>query len=519
MNKIISLTLCLGLLASTAYAQGAPTSAATPAPAAAAPAAAVPASTPAAPAAAAPNAAVPAAPAPASTPAAPAAPAPAAPAPVAPAAPAPAAPAAPAAAVPAPAQADLAVSAPATAAAPAAEAPAAESGNPLLPAGEAELKADRPLDTGKSRYRLGKGLAFESADGEHAMIPRLRAQFRHTTDNPEGGEVRQGTQIRRARLQFSGHMWGKKNKYKAEFAVSPRDTSTKDAGPGTSILLDWYMQFGQLRDANLRVGQYKVPFNRQRVISSGDLQLVDRSIVNGNLNVDRDLGFDLRSKDLFGLDMLKYYAGVYAGEGRNTHANSDTGLMYLGRVEFLPLGTDFKDYKEADLERLQTPKVSIGVGAGYIDRAKKNQGIRGKTPADGGTADVTMFNADVMFKYKGFSLFSEYIMHSIERDFGDEVDDNGDAIEEAPRNADGIMVQAGYVLPRTDLELAARWGRVEPTDDDSGMASQGELGGGVSYYFAHHALKLQGDYFRLTEDAGNGESVNHEFRVQLQAAF
>lgn len=489
MNRIATLTLCLGLCSTNVFAQGSgaatvPAAPATPTPVAEAPLEAPPA--PAEPA----------------EPAAPAAPAPPAPAPPAPA-PAPPAPAAPAPELPVP---------------PAPE--AVEVVNPDWPEGEGELKADRHLDNDKSRYRLGKGLSFESADGQHSMIPRLRAQFRHTTTNPEGEEATQGMQIRRARLQFSGHMWGKKNQYKAEFAVSPRDTSTKDDGPKTSILLDWYMQFGQLRDATLRIGQYKVPFNRQRVISSGDLQMVDRSIVNGNLNVDRDLGLDLRSKDLFGLDMLKYYLGVYVGEGRNTYTNSDTGLMYLARLEFLPMGTDWKDYKEADLERVQKPKLSIGIGTGYIDRAKKNQGIRGSTPSDGGTADVTLVNADIMFKWAGFSLFSEYIRHDIEREFGDVVDeDTGAVAEEAPRNSDGVMVQAGYLLPRTDLEFAARIGRVEPTDDDSGMKPQTELGAGASYYFAHHAFKLQADYFHLTEGEDDEEVVEHEVRVQMQAAF
>jgi phosphate-selective porin OprO and OprP len=395
-----------------------------------------------------------------------------------------------------------------------------EDGNPLLPKGEEERVADRPLNNAKSRYRLGKGLAFDSADGDFSMIPRLRAQFRHTTSKVEGGDVEQGMQIRRARLQFSGHMWGKNNKYKAEFAVSPRDTSMDEDGPGTSVLLDWYMQFGQLRDANLRIGQYKVPFNRQRVVSSGDLQLVDRSIVNSRLNLDRDLGLDFRSKNLFGLDLFKYYAGVYVGEGRNTHVNSDTGLMYLGRVEFLPLGMGFKDYKEGDLERLQKPKLSIGVGTAYLDRAKYNRGIKGDAPADGGTTDVTMLNADVTFKYAGYSLFSEYIMRSGKRDAGDAVDEDGTAIpEEAAPDAYGLMVQSGYLLPRTNLEIAARWGMVESNGDDSTAKPRGEVGGGLSYYFAQHPLKLQADYFRLAEGEGNAEEVAHEVRVQLQAAL
>ena len=124
------------------------------------------------------------------------------------------------------------------------------------------------------------------------MSTRLRAQMLYTfeeaiSDENEEGEWVQGFQIRRARLMFKGNVFGKNNGYKFELAVSPKDIGLKSSGTiSKSPLLDWYFHFGQVRDLNVRLGQYKVPYSRQRVVSSGNLQMVDRSIANGEFNLD-----------------------------------------------------------------------------------------------------------------------------------------------------------------------------------------------------------------------------------------
>ncbi len=398
-----------------------------------------------------------------------------------------------------------------------------------FPEGEAHRTGTHHLDNDASGFKLGKGLVVSSQDGDFSLETRLRAQFLYTIEKSEvsDGEwesATEGLQIRRARLQFAGNFWGKHNRFKAELAVSPADMGVRDSSngtaPGTSLLLDWYLDLTHLRDLSVRLGQYKVPFNRQRVISSGDLQLVDRSIVNSRFNVDRDIGFDIRSKDLFGLDKLKYYLGVYTGEGRNSNNQSDFGMMYLARVEVLPMG-GFKDYAEADFERLASPKMSIGLGYGYLDRAKRDRGILGSTPADGGTTDFNLLNGDIMFKFAGLSVFSEAIWRQGSRETGDSVDDTGAPIPVAPPlDGYGAMIQAGYLIPKTRFEVAARAGMVRPTGDDSALEEEDEIGGGLNFYFAHHAYKLQTDYFYSSAgpDADNRLGA-HEMRIQLQAAF
>jgi len=389
-----------------------------------------------------------------------------------------------------------------------------------VPEIEQKNMVPRTVDTSKMTFKPGKGLEISSEDGEFKMITRLRAQMRYTLEQ-EDGDLAHGMQLRRARLMFKGHMFGKHNGYKFELAVSPKDIGLDPAGAGTvskSPMLDWYFNFSHSRDLTLRMGQYKVPYSRQRVVSSGNLQFVDRSMVNGEFNLDRDIGFDLRSKDLFGLGLLRYYAGIYMGEGHSSWDTGDFGMMYLGRLEVLPMGM-FKDYSEGAFERSPKAKLSAGVGFGYVDEAKKNKGIIGSVPADGGTTDTINMTADLTFRVSGLSLESAFFVRDGTRNDGDAVDELDVAVPtEDPRDGMGFYAQAGYLVPNTPLEISSRYGQVLAASSDSSLSDSSEAGLGLNYYFAQHTMKLQGDYFRNWGEDGFG-SGSDEVRLQLQFAY
>lgn len=410
-----------------------------------------------------------------------------------------------------------------TKAAPAAAAEEKEPPNRLLPPKEAEIMADAAVDTEKVKFKAGKGLSFQSKDKRFAMQIRLRAQMLYTLLNDAGGGTTEhGLTIRRARLVFGGNFFGEHIKYKTEFGLSPRDMNFRDGAPSQSPIFDWYFEFDKLESLTFRVGQYKVPYSRQRVVSSGDLQMVDRSIANGEFNLDRDVGFDFRSKDFLGWGKLRYYAGVYLGEGRDPFETDDFKLFYLGRIEVLPLGL-FEDYSEADFERSTKPKLSLGAAYAFVDGAKRNRGILGSTPSDGGTTDYHNVTADLVFKIAGFSATGEFFYRHGQRDFGTatETDDMGNEVPaplEASRNGVGWFGQAAFLIPRTSLELASRYGQIRRLGSASGVPVEDELGGALSYYFARHPLKLQLDYFHLWADERLRQGRN-QIRLQLQASF
>ena len=111
---------------------------------------------------------------------------------------------------------------------------------------------------------------------------------------------------------FEGHAFTRKLTYTIQLGFSNRDMEPDLLIP----LRDAYVTWQALRDLGIRFGQMKVPFGKQRVVSSSSLQMVDRSIVTSELNMDRDVGLYLMSEDLLGLKgRLMYQAGVFSGQG------------------------------------------------------------------------------------------------------------------------------------------------------------------------------------------------------------
>ncbi|HVI01669.1 MAG TPA: porin [Enhygromyxa sp.] len=411
--------------------------------------------------------------------------------------------------------------------------------SPLIPPKELERMRPRPLGTGGAVWKPTSGLKIESNDEMFAMTFRLRVQMRYELQHDhDGNDTSNVFSIRRARLQFKGHLFGKHNKYYLQIAISPSDMGWTADGPSFTPIRNWELSFDYLRDLTVTVGQMKVNFNRQRVISSGDLQLPDRTTVNNEFTLDRDVGIKLHSEDLGGIGYLRYSLGVFNGEGRDGYRVDDMGMLYVGRVEVIPTGDANDDwmYDEVDWARSLRPSFVIAGSYAFHDRAKRDRGSLGNRPLDEGTTNFHHAQADMLLKYAGLSLTGEFHWRKGIRDYGDAttLDDMGMEVP-APRvparNGLGYFVQAGFLIPRVPLEIIGRWGQIISVGDGSetSLADSEEVGGGVSWYIARHSLKLSADYFRLRSDAYDVETLSFvpepwsrsvdQFRVQMQLAF
>lgn len=382
------------------------------------------------------------------------------------------------------------------------------------------------------QFEPGIGLVVESRDGEFGLAIRTRAQVQGAFFCPEAPESFAGDlgasgddgaitfMIRRARVVLAGHAFGEHNRFTLQLALAPRDMDwDPETGPRFTPLRDFYADFTYLRELNVRVGQYKLPFTLERVTSSGNLQMVDRSIVNAEFSLDRDLAIDVRTRDFLGLGWLRYYAGVASGEGRDSGFGADLGFFYFARVEVLPFGM-FRDYEQGDLDRNPEPRLSLGLAYAYLDDAPTSQAARGEIPEDGGTTDAHTVAADLLFKWQGFSFFTEAVWREGRRNPGNATDPMGMPLPVTPpANGVGVLVQAGYLIPGTNLEIAARLGLIHPIGGaETSLRESGELGGGLSYYFGRHSYKLQLDYFHLWENGAFDEGTE-QVRLQLQLAL
>jgi len=353
----------------------------------------------------------------------------------------------------------------------------------------------------------GSGLDVTSPDEAYQLRISLRAQMRQTVELFE--RTRQVFELRRARAQFDGYVFGAENRFKVELAFSPRDLGVRDGAVTNTPLLSWYFELAHLRDLTLRLGQYKVPYSRERVISSGDLQVVDRSLANAEFNHDRDIGFDLRSYDLGGLGWLRSYAGVYMGEGRDFgrgSASPDFRLHYLGRVEVVPL--EHPGRGESDLSRSPRPRLLLGAAYAFHDDAQRLRGVLGALPEDGGTTDYQSATFDVHAKLLGWSALGALHWRSGTRDV-----DTG-SISVAPRNGWGWNVQTGYLFASAPVELVARYTGVRGWRTTS-LQGRDEVALGVGYYFAGQAYKLQADVHHRSRE-GSWLPSETVYRTQLQ---
>ncbi|MEZ4373660.1 MAG: hypothetical protein R3B07_22760 [Polyangiaceae bacterium] len=148
-------------------------------------------------------------------------------------------------------------------------------------------------------------------------------------------------------------------------------------------------------------------------------------------------------------------------------------------------------------------QLSIGAAYGYHSRAQFSGGTRGGAFGDGGTANYKLATADMMFKTMGLTLIGAVAWREGNRAVGTIPDPTSGMVEEeAPSNGWGFFAQAGYLIPTTGFDIAARYSQVRGISDETKattLADENEVGFGAGYFFAQHLLKLQADAFRIWE--------------------
>ncbi|MGB4961145.1 MAG: porin, partial [Saprospiraceae bacterium] len=217
-------------------------------------------------------------------------------------------------------------------------------------------------------------------------------------------------QIRRLRLRFDGYVGNPNFLYVLQLSFAPGDVGEIESGTNLNIIRDAVTYYRFSSKFNIGFGQTKLPGNRQRVNSSGALQLSDRSITNSRFNIDRDFGFffnfDNEKTNQFSWNLK---SAITTGDGRNYTKSPDNGLAYTGKIEILPLGKFVRDgtYFEGDLMREKTPKLMLSAAYHYNHKAKRQAGVLGDDLLQ--SRNLRSLLADAMLKYKGFAIMTSYM--------------------------------------------------------------------------------------------------------------
>jgi phosphate-selective porin OprO and OprP len=375
--------------------------------------------------------------------------------------------------------------------------------------------AQQAVDSSKqATIKYGsKGFEFHTGDDKFLMQIQSRFQFRFATPEDQdpvtfddfSDEKKQVLKINRARLKVGGHAYKPWIKYNWEYELTQ------------SNLLDFRIMIEKWEGLRIKVGQWKVEYSRERFISSGEQQMVDRSVINRAFTVDRQQGVELYGHlKGNGIADFNYWVALLTGTGRGNSNNDDDHPMYFGRLQWNFLGRSL-EFDGSDIVRHEKPAAIIAFSAvtnqsQYTRFSQAGGGsLEGYENGAPGQYRVNQANIETAFKYKGFSWQSE--MHT--KEIINTLDDNSSDVLR------GYYFQAGYFFHEAiawwpaPLEIAARHAKYQP-NEEAQQNREKETSVALNWFFNGHKnkLTLETSYFNYVENASL-EPVD-EWRLRIQ---
>jgi phosphate-selective porin len=351
------------------------------------------------------------------------------------------------------------------------------------------------------------GLYLQTKDAKSTAHIDLRVQTRFSTvdyDNDFGNPNEDAKELKfnRVRFKLGGTLGATWLKYYTEYDfVRP-------------ALLDMWIAPKVNESLHFRIGQYKVPYNRERFDSSGKQQFAERSIVTPSFTLDRQIGITVMGR-LFKDEILdtSYYTGIFFGTGRDGEWDSAGTPMLFARWQW-NIFQKVLPFSRSDISRHKTPIASLAIATASYRGAFTKFSTSGAGALEGLNKgeieqyDVEQFMIEFSLKYKGFSIQSEYHKKYID-----------DSINMNTSTLSGFYCDVGYFfselieeIPKP-LELMLRYASVNP-DTSLEMLDEREVAVGVNWYFYGHRDKLT---FDVTQRKSNYESKNsHKWGMRLQ---
>ena len=388
-------------------------------------------------------------------------------------------------------------------------------------------------------YIPGNGLVFSSTDQNYKVVLRGYSQslFESKTrffdsSNILDNNVYNRFRARRVRLRLSGNQLFPGFSYRLQVDLAQ---SVVGDGELSGLLLDAWVGYNITKKLKIIFGQKATPTDNLSVqMASNSLQLPERSRLTSAFASIREVGLFMEGKFKTGnKSVLKPMLCVTNGDGSNTLSNDFGGLKYGARINFLPFGTfrKFGQFRQVDMVRELSPKLMLGINGSY------NVGMSSRRGRENG--DFLFYNitnsdtnlrlpnylktgADLLFKYRGFSLIAEFIMTKafISDDITTRNDRYGNpedlttnfrgySAEEYVRTqlmmGSGINLQAGYLFKNL-FSIDGRFTSLNP-DEYSFMNNTLFYNRnkyytiGISKYFSkNYSYKIQASY-TLVDDA------------------
>jgi hypothetical protein len=382
-----------------------------------------------------------------------------------------------------------------------------------------------------------RGLTYATEGFSMRLTTRVQFRFTHQQEVANGEDGTNGRnfsnfRVRRAKTQFTGHIFERHFRYEL--------TLNWLAG-GDGIVETARFRYDIMREFNLNAGQHKMPQNWEEITSSGNLQFVDRGVVNAMFS--QAFGKGVWVDGMFGDDvpMLKYMVGIYNGRLRadNDFRNSDQARigdsfsdgrvdnsMQLNiRLETHPLGN--LGYGMNDMRgesAFDKPLVAFGAAVNFFTGGFSDANLRPDTSGAGATAsgksrtkhETWLFTVDANARWYGASVYAAFFFRQTNfHNRGSNDFNPGQPSKTGISDLTdmGIALEVAYFLIPQHLNVGVRfnhlapdkfWGNGTERQERSIMPEVNEVGVSVNYYLHGNNLKLTADVLHVAQRTAVG---------------
>jgi hypothetical protein len=355
----------------------------------------------------------------------------------------------------------------------------------------------------ETNFELGSGLNFSLNEGNYQFKLGGMIQPNLAFEQLEDQDADYFMNSRRTYFNFSGKAVQEKVSFffQLDYSLS-------------SPLLDAWIGWHPTDQFNIYFGQKQtLGNNREMMVMENYLQFPGRSILSTSFS-ESGREFGLFMDYTLGTEAWAVVPqiAVTSGDGRNSFGVDSRdvdlgGLKYAARLDVYPLGmfSEGNDQSMADLAHEESPKILLGAAASFNDGASGAVGeshgdfFLYNQEGDNQLPDYRQLYADLLVKYKGFSLLGEYNISTATNLEGSFLDVTASTeldptqISEYLALGTGMNVQLGYVT-ESGYALDLRYAMTTPEFEEnlnSVLAEQTAATVGLSKYFKGNALKLQ----------------------------